>query len=233
MQLRNYQAHNHTQQSDKLTQPANLGFAQNRTSHPTPVSRALCAEINNEKFMNELLKLGSDALKKAALNEEAKKYLMNNEVLFNLLKKAADRYIGGETLAETVSKVEVENKRNLKCSIEFMGESTRTEDEARDATAEFLRISTSIKQHQLNSTISLDLSHIGLAISKDLCMENLTSICSSAKEGEIEVIISAEGVDRTDDVIELYKLATKEYSDLSITMQAYLHRSRDDFKERL
>ena len=181
--------------------------------------------------MDELLKLGSEALKKAALNEEAKGYVLENQVIYRLLKKAANRYIGGETLAETIAKVKSENKKGFKCSIEFMGESTRTEKEAREATHEFLKISSNIKEQCLNSTISLDLSHIGLAISQSLCMENLSSICKSAKEGGVEVTISAEGVDRTDDVLEIYKWATKLYENVSITLQAYLHRTKDDFKE--
>ncbi len=181
--------------------------------------------------MDGYLKLGSEALKKAALNEDAKKYLMENETLFNLLKKAANRYIGGETLAETVSKVIKENEKDLKCSIEYMGESTRSETEARGVKDEFLNISREIKCQNLNSTISLDLSHIGLAVSTDLCKENLSEICTSATDGAIEVIISAEGIERTSDVIEIYKWARKEHDNVSITMQAYLHRSEDDFKD--
>lgn len=50
----------------------------------------------------DLLRLGSKALKKAALNEDAKKFVLQNDKLFKILKKAANRYIGGETLDETI-----------------------------------------------------------------------------------------------------------------------------------
>ncbi len=126
----------------------------------------------------ELLILGSEVLKKMASNDEAKEYVLKNEALYELLKKAANRYIGGTSLSETIDKVRNENGKGLKCSIEFMGENTRNEKEAIEATSEFLRISKNIKDNLLNSTISLDLSHIGLAISKDLCWRNLSAICS-------------------------------------------------------
>jgi proline dehydrogenase len=45
-----------------------------------------------------LLQIGAQALRKAALNEDSKAYILNNPALFQLFKKAADRYIGGETL---------------------------------------------------------------------------------------------------------------------------------------
>lgn len=181
--------------------------------------------------MDKLLLQGTNALKKIALNEEAKDYILKNKPVYQILKKAANRYIGGESIEETIPKVINGNQNGFKCSIEFMGESTHTEQEANDATKEFIRIAKEINRHHLNSTISLDLSHIGLAISEELCLKNLNLICDISNKTNIEVIISAEGVERTDAVINTYKKTCKKYENLSITLQAYLHRTKDDFKD--
>lgn len=181
--------------------------------------------------MDELLNIGASALKKIALNEEAKEYILHQKPLYTTLKKAANRFIGGESLVETIPKVTLHNKNGFKCSIEFMGESTKTEKETTLVTAEFIKIAQEIKRKSLNSTISLDLSHIGLAISKDLCLNNLNLICKQAKKHNTEVIISAEGIDRTDDIIETYKTASKTNDNLAITLQAYLYRTKDDFED--
>ena len=71
--------------------------------------------------MTELFELGANALRKAALNLEAKEFILKNKILFKTVKKA-DRYIGGENLEETLAKVIAENNKGFKCSIEFMGE---------------------------------------------------------------------------------------------------------------
>jgi proline dehydrogenase len=176
-----------------------------------------------------LLETGAAALKKAALNEKAKEYILSDPTLYAVLKKAANRYIGGENLEETLVKVKALN--GLKCSIEFMGESTQTEQESNEATTEFLRICTEIRQHSLNATVSLDLSHIGLAVSKELCSNNLHQICIEAAKAGIEVIISAEGTERTDAIIQTYQQASKLHRNIAITLQAYLHRTKDDFAE--
>lgn len=173
----------------------------------------------------------SAALRKAALNEVAKQYVLSDAVLFKILKKAADRYIGGETLQETISKVKIQNERDFKCSIEFMGESTRTEKDANAACLEFIRICEAIRFRGLNATVSLDLSHIGLAISRDLCVHNLELICKEALKADVEVIISAEGTDRTDAVQEIYKTMAKTHQNVGITLQAYLHRTKDDLAD--
>jgi proline dehydrogenase len=182
---------------------------------------------------DDLLNQASAALRKAALNDQAKEYILSNPVLFNTLKKAADRYIGGETLEETVRKVKVENGKGFKCSIEFMGENTRTEQEANAARDEFIKICQVIKQQGLQSTVSLDLSHIGLAISRDLSLANLNLICSEASKGDIEIIISAEDAGRTDAVLQVYKDIAKVYNNVAVTLQAYLHRTKEDFEDIL
>lgn len=175
---------------------------------------------------------GAAALRKAALNEEAKAYLLSNPPLYRALRKAAERYIGGETLQETLPKVRTENDRGFKCSIEFMGESTDSKTEADEATAEFIRIAERIQADRLNATVSLDLSHIGLAISEELAAENLTSICNAAGP-DIEVTISAEGVERTDAVLACYRAHARRFPNVSITLQAYLYRTRQDLTDLL
>jgi proline dehydrogenase len=180
---------------------------------------------------NQLLAIGADALRKAALNEEAKAFVLSTPSLYQLLKKAANRYIGGESLDETIVKVKA--LQGLKCSIEFMGESTQTEGESNSATQEFLRICQAIRLQSLNATVSLDLSHIGLAVSPDLCFENLHYICEEAARANTEVIISAEGTDRTDAILATYKKACRIHNNIAITLQAYLHRTKDDFPEIL
>lgn len=185
----------------------------------------------NKLLMNDLLITAAKTLRKAALNEGAKDFVLNNETLYKTLKKAANRYIGGENLAETITKVIEQNNAGFKCSIEFMGESTKTINEANTATQEFIKICNEIKTCSLNSTVSLNLSHIGLAISKDLCFDNLALICSEATKHNIDVIISAEGTERTDAIQDIYAESSKSFKNVGITMQAYLHHSVDDFKD--
>src|SRR5689334_14073349 len=113
----------------------------------------------NDMEITQILNQASTALRKAALNEEAKAYLISNPVLFTFIKKAADRYIGGETLEETMGKVRLQTGHGFKCSIEYMGESTTTKIEADKARDEFISVCEEIKRSGLNATVSLDLSH--------------------------------------------------------------------------
>jgi len=183
--------------------------------------------------MDPLLAIGSAALKKAALNMEAKAFLLGNDKLYKVMRKAADRYIGGENLGEALSKVTAAQAQGLKCSLEYMGENISSAGEARAATGEFVTICREITTRTLNATVSLDLSHIGLNVSKELCLENLHHILEAAKAGGIEVIISAEGTEQTDHVLDIYRKAAPTTHALAITLQAYLYRTKEDFADLL
>ncbi len=178
-----------------------------------------------------LLSVATDALKKAALNEEAKNYILQNEKLFKTLKKAANRYIAGETLNEAILAVKQLNSKGYKVTTDFMGESIRNEKDADEAKNEFIAFAKAIKRESINSSISLDLSHIGLLVSNDLTKQNLHLICEEAAKSNQEVIISMEGTDRTDQILDIYKESLKIHSNLGITIQAYLYRTSDDFQE--
>ncbi|OJJ23318.1 proline dehydrogenase [marine bacterium AO1-C] len=177
-----------------------------------------------------LLKIGSEAFKKIALNEEAKDYVLNNPLLFKTLKKAAQRYLGGETLQEAIITIRHLNKQGFVVTTDYMGESIRNAQKANEATQEFITFGKAIQNHHLDSSISLDLSHIGLLVSKELALENLQKICAEAQKSNQEVIISMEGTERTGLILDVYEKALKNYSNLGITLQAYLYRTKDDFQ---
>lgn len=97
-------------------------------------------------MQTELLASAANALRKAALNEEAKNYVLQNEQLYKTLKKAARRYIGGETLHEAAETICSLNGQGYYVTTDFMGESIRNEHDATTATQEFFSVSTSIEQ---------------------------------------------------------------------------------------
>lgn len=175
----------------------------------------------------------TNALKKAALSEEAKAYLLQHPTLYNLLYKAATRFVTGQTLRECLAKAEQINRSLLMAvTVDFMGENLRNKDQIISVVSEFLQIINQTRKGFRNS-VSLDLSHIGLAISEEMALDNLSVITAQAKAQNCEVIISAEGVDRTDSVLRIYRSLADDFPNLGITLQAYLYRTSKDFKDVL
>lgn len=178
-------------------------------------------------------KQASEALKKAALNLDAKAYLLNNPLLFNLLLKAARRYIGGETLEQALETRKTIQAQGIATSLEFIGESVHTPAEAREATEEFLRLIEALKIEKKPERVSVDLSHLGFFLDRKLGVENFRRLAEASRGSQIDLFISAEGADKTQPILDAYLQFSQEYPHVNYTLQIYLKRADKDLERLL
>ena len=167
-------------------------------------------------------------LRRLALDEDVKSLVLTSERLYRPLLRAASRYIGGESLEACLTVAAETTARGHAVTIDYMGESTRTRGEALEATAEFVRVAEAIHGGRFDASVSLDLSHIGLLVDSQLCFENALAIAAAAASAGTEVIVGAEGTDRTDQVLAMHGRLCERVHNVGITIQAYLHRSAED-----
>lgn len=175
----------------------------------------------------------ADSLRKLALNEGAKAYVMTHPELSAVAKRVAQRYVAGEDLEQAIQAAAAVSRKGYTATIDFMGESTRSEQEARAALDEFLRLTDAIKVNKLRSSVSLDLSHIGSLVGLDLGTENARTLAAATDKAGIEMMISMEGSDRVDEVLSIHKELCAEFKHVGITVQARLHRTRQDLFDLL
>ena len=167
------------------------------------------------------------ALKRIARNEDLKAYVLREPALHGVLLRAARRFIGGEELSECLEDAKAFNGQGLAVTLDYMGESTRDERTAVEATGEFERVISAIYEHDLDSSVSMDLSYIGLAVDEDLCYENAARLAGKAREAGLEMMVSAEGSERTGQVMNMYYRLSESFENVGITLQAYLHGTTD------
>lgn len=170
----------------------------------------------------------ADALRHLALNESVKAYILAHPPLYQALLRTSRRFIAGETLEECVQTAQSMNRQGHYVTIDFMGESTHDREIAYEATEEFLRVVDTIQSHGLKASVSLDLSHIGMAIDEKLGYENASRIAEATENADLEMMISMEGINRTDAILKLHQQLCKQFDNVGITLQAYLYRTPDD-----
>jgi proline dehydrogenase len=175
----------------------------------------------------------AETLKQIALDEEIKTYVLQHPSLYQSLLQAALRFIGGETLTDCVETVKSLNQQGFAVTIDYMGESTRDVDMAQQATQEFLHVIQAIAKQNLDSSISLDLSHIGMVIDAELGYKNACILAKAAQKIGLEMMISMEGTDRTSLILEIHQRLCETFDNVGITLQAYLHRTPSDLESVL
>jgi proline dehydrogenase len=67
-----------------------------------------------------------------------------------------------------------------------------------------------------------------LEIDIDLAFENASALAQAAREAGIEIMIGAEGFERTNAIFDLHRRLCECYDNVGITIQAYLYRSVSD-----
>lgn len=172
----------------------------------------------------------AQALRKLALDEDAKALFCYDPIYQPFMQRVARRYVAGQTVNDALRRAQSISSRGHAVSIEYMGESVRDAAQADAETGVFLALIAALDARQQPSSISLDLSHVGLLVDPELGYRNLRRIAQAAASGGREVMISAEGSDRADAIHAVYARLHEEAGlhHVGITLQARLRRSETD-----
>lgn len=152
---------------------------------------------------------------------------------FPPLRRAARRFVAGETLEEGIEAVRSLNQQGISASLDQLGENTRTHEEATRAATEYREVLNAIDRAGVDAGISLKPTQLGLALSRDLCLENLESVMRCAQQRGVFVRIDMESSPYVDGTLWMYEqLREAGYENVGVVIQSYLYRSREDM-ERL
>ncbi|MFL5656633.1 MAG: proline dehydrogenase family protein [Ktedonobacteraceae bacterium] len=172
------------------------------------------------------------ALKSIARNISLKSSLQQMPTVYSVLWSAACRFVTGETRQEGVDTAKVVAAQGYGVSLEYIGENTPTEQACQAAVDEFLLLSQTIETASLpkGTTISLDLSHIGLSVSKQLALDHLHRLAEETKWRGISMMVSMEESDKLPAILDVYQQVAELHPHVGITLQAHLYRTQRDLE---
>lgn len=161
-----------------------------------------------------------------------------NRVVSGFIKKhgmklGAKRFIAGENIEQAAKAVKVLNNEGLVATIDHVGESVFTKEDAITAAEEAIHIFDVIEKYQLNSNVSVKLTQLGLNINHDFCYQNMDRIAAAAKEHNNFVRIDIEDSPVVDITIDIFKRLVAKYGKehVGLVLQSYLYRTENDVKE--
>jgi proline dehydrogenase len=147
-----------------------------------------------------------------------------------LARRLASRFVAGETLDSAVAAVRELNGKGIAASLDLLGESVTSADEARAAAAAATQILDRIAAERLDCNVSVKLTQMGLDIDPALCTSNMRSILDRGRAVGIPVRIDMESSAHTQRTLELFERELlPAYGDtVGIVIQSYLRRSAAD-----
>jgi proline dehydrogenase len=146
--------------------------------------------------------------------------------------KMASRFIAGETLTDGINTIKQLNSKGINATLDHLGEHTDSPEQARKATADIIQAFDAIEQAGVHSNVSIKLTQIGLGVSFDLCLENLSLLLDKARSYNSFVRIDMEDSPVTQRTLDILQTTRhRGYDNVGIVIQAYLYRSEDDIRK--
>lgn len=159
--------------------------------------------------------------------------LKNMAMRFEFSRKTARRFVAGETVADAIAAIQELNRKSFAATLDNLGESVSTKEEATQAADEYLHALDEIKKSGVNSNVSLKLTQFGLLLDENFCMDNVERIVQKAHSLGNFVRIDMEGSALTDVTLRIVHGLHGRYQNVGTVIQSYLFRSEKDIAELL
>ncbi len=146
-----------------------------------------------------------------------------------VVRKIADRYIAGETLADAVATVRGLNALGATATVDVLGEFISRPEEAEETATEYERALDAIAAGRLDANVSVKLSALGIEIDRALVDGTLARVLRSAERHRIFVRIDMEHSGLTGETLDVYRnLRAAGHDDVGIVIQSYMRRAEAD-----
>lgn len=152
-----------------------------------------------------------------------------------LARRFASRFVAGETIDTAIAALKDLNAAKLSASLDLLGESVNSADEARAAQGSYLELLDRIKVAGADANVSVKLTQMGLDLDEALCLTHLRAIIGRAKQYHSFVRLDMEGSAYTERTLEMFKrtLYPEFGQTTGVVLQSYLRRTAQDVDEMI
>ncbi len=145
-----------------------------------------------------------------------------------ILYPFAKRFIAGQDRATAVKNIKSLYDQGFLCTVDVLGESVHTENQAIAAKNEYLALLKDIETFHRPVDISAKVSALGMDISYDLCKKNVEELIDAAHHHTVR--FDMEGSNLTEHTLKLGLELQKTHKNLGVVVQAYLRRTEQDIQ---
>jgi proline dehydrogenase len=139
------------------------------------------------------------------------------------------RFIAGESVGEALDAARALKARGMALTLDQLGESVTTLEEANAATRVYLDMIQRIVDAGVERNISLKLSQLGLDIDRAVCTDNLRRILEPASAAGFFVRIDMENSPVVQATLDIFTtLWQQNYRSVGIVVQSALYRTEQD-----
>ena len=174
-----------------------------------------------------MTKLSRTVLSRAADSPRLGTLVLRTPRLARAARRAAGRYLGGETLEQAVETIDRLHTEGFATAIDSFGEAVTDRKRVEDTVTRYLRVNRQLTHLKPPVNVWVDLSNLGLDISTDLCLQSVGRIVETLPEGSL-LQVRAHDSSRTDRILDIALRLAVDGVPVMPTLQAHLRRSPED-----
>lgn len=150
--------------------------------------------------------------------------------------KLSSRFVAGMEIEDALSVAESINKQGMHVTLDSLGESVTSAEEAHQAANIYHQLLDSIAERKLDANISVKLTQMGLSLDPKLAEAIATNFAEHARATANFVRIDMEDSQLTQVTIDIVRKINARpdlRGSIGIVIQAYLFRSQADIEQLL
>ena len=147
------------------------------------------------------------------------------QLLFRVAKKWVAGYSADNAIAVALH---TNSRHGMSAILNFLGEDTTDAKIVNQTVNEYLLLMDLMHTRNVQGSVSVKPTQLGLAINYDLCLQNFRRLSARATDLGQFIWIDMESVKFTEDTIAIYLELYKQYERIGIAIQSYLRRSASD-----
>jgi proline dehydrogenase len=171
--------------------------------------------------------MSRSVLYRAAESGRLSTVVLANGPLKRAARRAADRYLGGETLEEALAAIRLLHAEGLRASIDYFGEAVTDSAAVDRVVAEYRRLNQALARFEPPVNVWADLSNLGLDISDVACREAVHTVVETLPQGSL-LQIRAHDSERMERILRVALALAAEGAAVMPTLPANLRRSDAD-----
>ncbi|KAA6461760.1 proline dehydrogenase [Acidobacteria bacterium AB60] len=150
--------------------------------------------------------------------------------------RLSSRFVAGMEVEDALRVAEAVNKQGMAVSLDSLGESVTSENEAFKAAEVYHRLIDAIAARKLNANVSVKLTQMGLGLSREIAESIAQNLTEHARSAGTFVRIDMEDSTLTQVTLDIVRRIHAQpglRGTIGTVIQAYLYRSQADVEQLL
>ncbi len=148
-------------------------------------------------------------------------------------REVVKRFVAGSAVDDALRVGKVLVGDGLGLTLDYLGEDTRTPEQAEATRDEYVRVLAALADAGLTpeGEVSVKLSALGQRFDDKLAYQHARAICAAAVRAGTTVTLDMEDHATTDSTLDILQRLRADFPDTGAVLQAYLRRTETDCRE--